>query len=91
MWAVNSTALRSPQFWRGYAPVWAVLVVGLAVSVLAAAWLREEARRTDATRVAGLVEQTHQSFENITEKHQQGLQMLSDAIGARWFENHSRS
>lgn len=83
MRSVNLDDLPAPPYWRGYAPVWAVLGLGLAVSVLAAVGLREEARRTDAARFAGLVEQTRQNFDNITEKYQHALQRLADAIGAR--------
>lgn len=76
----NVTFARS---WRGYAQVWIVLGAGLVVSLLAAAWLRQEARRTDQARFAGLVQRTRQGFDNISEEYQQVLQRLADAIGAR--------
>ncbi len=69
--------------WRGYAPVWAVLGLGLVVSVIAAVWLREEARRTDEARFAALLRQTRHNFNAITENYQQALQRVADAVGAR--------
>jgi len=66
-----------------YAAVWLATALGLAISVSAAIWLRQEARRTDEARFAILVEQTRQNFDNLTENYQHALERLADAIGAR--------